>query len=133
MFRVKVDISGAKKLIQSGKTLFNSIKKLLGLGSASPTDVILRRLKEYPPELPNQRYIRTDKLKNSWHIERVSDKAIGVVSDSGIAPYNREVQDEDQQLEIHRGRWPTVQSVANVSGDEVLEFFSTRILEDLEV
>ena len=78
-------------------------------------------LKKYPPPPANSRYIRTFKLRNSWQVRRAQMKA-GVVSakvrSDGSARnrsgrYGGFVMDETMQASVHRGRWHTVQSVAD--------------------
>lgn len=71
-------------------------------------------LADYPPELPNQRYIRSYTLRDGW------DDAVPVftVMSAGLSasmtnptPYGPEVEGEATQEAIFRGRWPTVEGV----------------------
>ncbi len=98
------------------------------------TVLLLRRMKEYPPPRPQQRYVRTNTLKRSWSREvvwRGADVTGRVGSNSDMAPYNREVQDSETQGEPFRGRWQTVQSVARDEQQTIGRMFNERIREQI--
>jgi hypothetical protein len=73
---------------------------------------VIDRLKEYPPELENQRYIRTFRLQNSWRASRsrflasagVALSINNFATDRSGKRYASLVQGKDQRP-IHEGRW----------------------------
>lgn len=88
--------------------------------------------KPYPPKLPNQRYVRTGKLANSYSARRERRNLYSV---RNSAPYASYVVNEGTQADIHRedGRWWTVQSVATETErtNEVLKDIEKAITEVL--
>lgn len=71
-------------------------------------------LADYPPELPNQKYIRTNALHDGW----TDAVPVFVVESTGITgtitnpvSYAPEVEGDGTQKDIHVGRWPTVGGV----------------------
>jgi hypothetical protein len=72
---------------------------------------VIVKLKEYPPELDNQRYVRTFKLGSSWRASQSSFTSAGMtlsitnfVVDRRGKRYASFVQGLDQRP-IHEGRW----------------------------
>lgn len=100
-------------------------------GMNDATALLLRELKEYPPPPPGSTYKRTRSLSNSWHKEIEGHGLLlrGTVgSNDNIAPYNRWVQDEERQAEIHRGRWRnTAQEVLRRNEQNIRSMFSARV------
>ena len=100
-------------------------------GMNDATALVLRELKTYPPPPPNSTYKRTRSLSNSWHkeIEGSGLQIRGIVgSNQNIAPYNRWVQDEERQAEVHRGRWTnTAQEVLRHNEANIRDMFSARV------
>ena len=70
-----------------------------------------------PPKLPNQKYKRTFRLKNSWGVREIEPYR-GVAASQGVkyAPY---VMDKERQAGIHAGRWWTTDRVAKEQGKTV--------------
>ena len=76
------------------------------------------------------RYRRTGTLKRSWDkvLRGAGVDLVGGVSSSGnIAPYNRYVQDDELQAQIHQGRWRTVQQIGADSEGVIRNMFEARI------
>lgn len=76
------------------------------------------------------RYRRTNTLQKSWSIvmRGTGINIVGGVSSSGEkAPYNRYVQDDEFQAQIHQGRWRTVQQIAAASEGNIQNMFEARI------
>lgn len=100
-------------------------------GMEDGTTYVLAKIRRYPPERPNQKYIRTKTLDRSWskRIEGSGLSIRGIVgSNSAMAPYNRVVQDRTRQSRIHRGRWQTIQDVAEQSESTVQRMFADRLV-----
>lgn len=95
---------------------------------AEPTEEVLQllkeRMQEYPPERPNQRYVRTEDLKNGWdeYVILAGDR-LGLLRNN--VPYGHWVQSEADQAWMHRGRWQTDKQVIDEKEDQ-----AARIYED---
>lgn len=80
--------------------------RLLGYAGAQ----IVKRMQDYPPERPGQKYKRTFRFKRSWNLAFVSD---GLLIEN-LTPYaGRVVGDEfgKNQAWMHVGRWSLFRSV----------------------
>jgi len=85
---------------------------------------VVARGKRYPPERPNQQYVRTGDLGRSWHIRTLSDGVL-IYNDAidtrrrGAKFYANYVfgfdDDGTGQSIWHQGRWPTIGQLANRS------------------
>lgn len=99
-------------------------------GMEDSTTYVLAKIKRYPQERPNQAYIRTHTLEKSWS-RRITGSSMsirGIVgSNSAMAPYNRLVQSRRDQAAVHRGRWQTIEDVAEDSTPTVQRFFADRL------
>ena len=95
------------------------------------TVYLLNQMRTYPPQRAGSAYKRTNMLKGSWsrRIEGSGADLTGIVSSNGdAAPYNRLVQDREQQARVHRGRWTnTAQDVAERSIGAVNSMFEVRL------
>ncbi len=100
------------------------------------TALLLRDLQTYPPQRTGSSYVRTGTLRRSWSRDIQGDGLAlrGIVgSNSNMAPYNRAVQDADQQAPIHRGRWTnTVQNVVSRNESAIQDMFEARFRAELE-
>jgi hypothetical protein len=99
-------------------------------GMNDATALLLRELKTYPSPPAGSTYKRTRALSNSWHkeIEGRGLQIRGIVgSNQNIAPYNRVVQDEEMQAQIHRGRWQTAQDVLQRNEQNIRGMFGARV------
>lgn len=96
------------------------------------TVYLLAQMRTYPPQRAGSAYKRTDTLKGSWSrlpLEGDGADLVGRVASNGnAAPYNRYVQDAEQQARVHRGLWTnTAQAVAQRSAPAINEMFRNRI------
>jgi hypothetical protein len=94
------------------------------------TTYVLARIKRYPAQRAGSTYRRTNTLGRSWsrRIEGSGTTLRGVVGSNGaMAPYNRVVQDRERQARVHRGRWHTIQDVAEQSQSTVQRMFEDRL------
>lgn len=82
-------------------------------------EIVQELILSYPPELPDQKYVRTFTLMGSWEWRGPIDSPDGSVmfeitnaaTDPDGRLYAALVQDEDNQVPVHQGRWPTVQEI----------------------
>ena len=74
--------------------------------------------KPYPPELPNQRYVRTGLLGSSYRTRKLSESSFRVWNSTPYAVWviGKRIFEAPSQAAIHRGRWFTIQ-------DEQVKFF----------
>lgn len=68
------------------------------------------RAKPYPPELPNQRYVRTGRFGRSWTHRRVADSALAIRNAAAqrgryYARYVTAGENATGQARIHQNRW----------------------------
>lgn len=106
------------------------VDRALRLAMRDAVTLLTRDMKEYPRAPFGSTYIRTNVLKDSWsnNVQVRGGEVTGIVgSNSNMAPYNRYVQDEPKQAEIHQGRWNTVQSVAEMRQPTIERMFSVRL------
>jgi hypothetical protein len=71
-------------------------------------------LADYPPELPNQRYVRTNALHEGWVDTEPVFKPIASGIEGSLhnpVEYTPEVEGDATQADVHKGRWPTVGKV----------------------
>lgn len=62
----------------------------------------------YPPRRPNQTYIRTGRLANSWGVQKQSAGKYRIVN---TAPYAGYVVGARSQAWMHKERWWTVEEI----------------------
>jgi len=89
------------------------------------TSNIVFEAQRYPPELPNQKYIRTFKLFEGWRRASMGPLKMRIFNP---VPYGIYVQGRDTpfrsepatQAEIHQGRWPVLFKVAEKHLDALI-------------
>ena len=85
-------------------------------------NLLRNEMRRYPPPPPGSTYRRTGTLGKSW-TQKVTGGRGGWLAVIGsflnYAPY---VQDAGRQAAVHRGRWQTIQSVAETKREEVVRF-----------
>lgn len=124
---VSVDSSAAQAVINSAP---NRIRNAMAGGMTDATTYLIARMRRYPPTRPNQKYIRTGTLGRSW-FSRTEGSGLNITgrvfSAGNIAPYNRIVQDRQHQGRLFRGRWQTIQDVAEQEQNTVVRMFADRL------
>jgi len=91
--------------------------KLFVLLTAAVRDQVaegVRLMSIYPPQLGRSKYRRTGTLRRSWSfgVTTGGGRIEGLVrSASNIAPYNREVQGEEQLLFFGRRGWANIKEL----------------------
>lgn len=134
MANISLDINDtdARRMLSGAP---DKIARALTAAHNDATALLLRELSTYPPLRSGSTYKRTGTLRRSWsrRIEGsgLEQRAI-VGSNSNIAPYNRAVQDEEEQRPAFRGRWTnTVQGVMRRNQQAILEMYQARIRQEL--
>ena len=110
------------------------IDRALRAAMEDSTVLLLREQQTYPPQRTGSTYKRTNTLRRSWS-RRIRQEGSGIVGEVGssgnTAPYNRYVQDQTQQANIHRGRWTnTAQETARRNESTVQRYFDRRLREE---
>ena len=107
-FTIKGDKELIRKLgvLAAGQVYVNPIRESL-------TDDIRPEAQIYPPERPNQRYVRTYRLQKGWERPPTVRVSGGDVTGSlaNRVPYGPWVQGWDTQAWMHRNRWSTNQGI----------------------
>lgn len=117
-----VKITGVPETLRALARVDTALKRDFVKGMAQAVAIVTKQAKIYPPRLPNQKYIRTYKLKRGWRSEKVTPTR-GVVGNRGV-PYAQYVQDSKRQAAIHAGRWNTEQDIAAQSEKRVNKIFN---------
>lgn len=97
--------------------------KALQKGVNAGTKILQPEVEKYPPKRPNQKYIRTFRLRRSWRRTvkvRASVVEGRIYSDENQAPYNAYVKHPRLQAWMHRGRWPTTEDDARAKKRDVM-------------
>lgn len=122
-FGVKFQTVVVKKGIVNTQEMLRAVQRTQNLVAGQ----VIRRGQQYPAERPNQKYIRTFKLKESWRVvpsRQSGDRFVcDVVNDATdtkrktpkkYAGYVFGTNDAGRgQSVYHVGRWPTVGQLAN--------------------
>lgn len=105
--------------------------KALQRGMSDATKIVMQEAQVYPPQRPNQKYIRTYKLRRSWNNRRIRITPSGVegviYSNSNDAPYNAYVQHPRFQAWMHKGRWQTTDDIARKRSKDVAKAIEDKI------
>ena len=112
----------------------HQINRALRGGTEDATTLLLALVRHYPPPRAGQTYNRTYALQRSWSrmISGSVQSIRGVVSSSSAnVPYNRFVMSRNDQASIHRGRWATVEDIAERSQATIQRMFDHRLQEAL--
>lgn len=91
------------------------------------TRLLQHEMQIYPPELPNQKYIRTFALRRGW-FTRETVQGGDLVGEVGNAVrYAPQVQEVEEQKPIHQGRWQTTRSVLQEQTARIVGIFENWI------
>jgi hypothetical protein len=134
MAEAGIEVKGLDDILAQLKAIGPDLHETLRPAAEEVLSLLQADMRDYPPELPGQRYERTFDLQHSWQTEEgTSDTELGRVVSYG-PEYNRQVQDEDHQAGIHAGRWQTVQSVARdreAQVQAIVETFLNNLLSSV--
>ena len=117
-------------------TLADSLASVISIEATRSAENMRTKLMQYPAQSPNSSYIRTFQLQQGWQTAMVSfdisssfslddvssvSNAAASVSLGNNVPYTKWVQRRATQLPMHRGRWNTVEDVAEQELPELTE------------
>ena len=112
MTQLSLNVTGADLVRKGLQDLSAEIPKIGRLQIYQTEQAIVRRMKVYPPERPNQTYIRTGTLGGGWSItSRIDGYTI-----SNSTPYTKYVVGNAYGLEqawMHQGRWNLLRDVSD--------------------
>lgn len=100
------------------------------------TTVLIAR--NYPPPPPGSKYVRTDKLKNSWRMSPITGVATirasvysNGTANAGYGDYAPYVMGQGRQAGIHQGRWKTDADIARETTKDVKRKLARAMKETL--
>lgn len=129
---ISIDDTSARRWLHAAP---GALGRAMRGGMNDATALVLRDLSTYPRQARGSSYVRTHTLQRSWSRDISGDglEIVGIVgSNPNMAPYNREVQDAEQQTAQHRATgWPTVQGVRENRERTIREMFEARVEEEL--
>ncbi len=113
MISLKTTIDGAEQQIARMARAPSQVLDAAQDGAAQALFAMRDVLADYPPELPGQRYERTNALHDDW-AEAMPVFTVMTAGFEGVMAnpigYGSEVEG-DEQAAVHRDRWPTVEQV----------------------
>lgn len=102
---------------------------------------LLDTLREYPPPLPNQKYIRTYRLRRGWKafIQRVNANSFAVVVSNDVDYTSFVIGSLAQatsvaasfQADIHRGRWKLATTTVGLAFEDFLKAYDDKLAQRL--
>jgi hypothetical protein len=113
----------------------NNITNIISIEATQSAEEMRTRLMQYPDQLANSKYNRTFELQHGWQTAMVAfdidmtfsgdNTAIAFRSDTSVTlatdvPYAKWVQRRATQMPIHRGRWNTVEDVAEQAAPDFI-------------
>lgn len=120
-----VTIRGADELRAKLQAAGKAIPPTFGAAMKDATALLRKEARVYPPKLPNQKYVRTFRLRRGWKVTRAEAEG-GEIANVDV-PYNIYVQGAKTQATIHRGRWSTDESLATVNQNKIVEIFNKAV------
>lgn len=124
---LEIDDSDVRRMLASSPA---KLDRAMRGAMNDATALLLRDLQTYPPQRTGSSYVRTGTLRRSWSRDIQGDGLAmrGIVgSNENMAPYNRLVQSEADQVIVHRGRWTnTVQNVLSRNQSTIQDMFEAR-------
>lgn len=96
-------------------------------------DILITDARTYPPELPNQRYVRTGDLGDGWRRQVVSSSPTLIALDVfNPVPYGPYVMGADDQTAPFVGRWSTIEALAQDAEDRIAAMLEDGLTVFLE-
>lgn len=123
MISFDVQISGDTATIQRLSAIEHAIDTTPPLDAVR--DAALPTLRIYPPELPNQRYVRTEELKHGWQ----ANAAGTVITLDNPVDHAIPVYSDTDQAAIHRGRWKTLTELRKAVLPPVLDAYRAWVAQ----
>lgn len=114
MANLGIEIEGMEGIVDALRELPDLTGEVLRDASDAALYGMVTPLAAYPPELPNQRYVRTGQLGRGWRGRPEFRQQRGFEfrgTLSNPTPYVERVQDIGKQERIFKGRWQTIQEV----------------------
>jgi hypothetical protein len=91
-------------------------------------DVVITDARTYPPELPDQRYVRSGDLGDGWDRQiSIAGPTLLVVDITNPTPYGPYVQGDEEQAPVHMGRWKTETQLLDGAADRIAEILEAGV------
>jgi hypothetical protein len=124
---VTITIEGLDELVRRLEGSPQTLGRYMRRAMDKSIKTIQRKAQAYPPAPPGSSYKRTGTLGRRW-----IGTATGVVGNiKGIlanpTPYGPYVMSQDEQAEMHKGRWSTIEQIAEDSMPEMEGFFQQEL------
>lgn len=128
--QARIELKGLQKLLRNFGAAPGVVKRLATEGLEEASELVKNRLAGYtqtrPPKPPGSTYRRTFRLQRSIEKEVVTERFLARVgTDLYYAPYVI----GKTQAAIHRGRWYTIETVAEEKAAPVGLIFSQKLAE----
>lgn len=121
MIRLELTIIGNDELIAKLRNAATKAPRVMDEATYRWGQSVRAKLKStpYPPKRPNQRYVRTGRLANSWRAERVSQSRTVITNSAAYSGYVVGNSRGERQAWFHRGRWWRARDVIAESRPEL--------------
>ena len=129
-------------------SLADNLSSVISIEATQSAENMRTKLMQYPAQLPNSSYIRTFQLQQGWQaamvsfdvsasfalddISTITNVAASVSLGNNVA-YTKWVQRRATQLPVHRGRWNTVEDVAEQELPELTNRVQTFLDELIDM
>lgn len=81
----------------------------------------------YPPKRPNQRYVRTGRLANSWGVRKAGPARYEIHNSASYSHYVVGNHMGKEQAWMHKGRWWLVRNLVQDRAPELTRRISAKI------
>ena len=115
------DVSGAGETLAHLATIERVIDTTPPLDELK--DAVLPIVQFYPEKRANQRYVRTEDLKKGWR----AAPSGSVVTFENPVSYAGIVYSDEDQAEIHKGRWPVLSALRTKATPAVVAVYQAAI------
>ena len=126
MPRISIGVEGVQTVRKGLENLRADIPKVSIERVGESADSIIEIMKKYPRKLPNQKYVRTYKLQNSWKKKKLTGFGFAIEADpvQKGRHYGKYVVGNsygEEQAGIHAGRWKLFYEVVMKEGDKLVK------------
>lgn len=112
--------------VKAALAKFDNLVNQLAQPTGEALEYLRQKMAAYPPPPAGSTYVRTETLKNGWESYLVlAGDRLGLLENPTLyAPY---VQGAETQAAVHRGRWQTIEQVAEDEAEAVIRFYDEYI------
>ncbi len=123
---IEYTITGDAAVLAKLRTLEQTITNAVPLEDVAKAALPILRI--YPPELPGQKYVRTEDLKRGWQYGAPMASANGkVIHLFNPVDYAPPVYSDMNQAPIHQNRWKTVSELRDQIRPDIITAFQAWV------